>query len=250
MKKLLVLLTVLVSLGASGQDRLKQWGIGGQVYYSDAVWTHAASGTDSLNSLDKGILGLNPQFWYIFEVDRNLIIQTGLQLGTTGFKRRASNVQYQKVYHPDMPVIQDNLQGDPRHIDFFYRNYTIGLPVFFNREIISLRKSISLRYYFSPGISFNFLLSDKTIARTRGFGFDGKNRFVLNNIYDSRSFGMQLHIGGRAEYLLSGRYRAHIQPVLNLPLLTTFKGDNRAFVPSFGVNLAVSMLPGKLASEE
>jgi len=245
MRILVSLLFVLLTVLVQAQEKRKQFGLGGQVYYSTVFWTKSGEPTDSLNSMDHGVTGINPQLWFMAELDRGQSIQVGLQYSTTGFRRRAANVQYKVQYHPDLPVITDNLQGDPRHIDFFYRSHYIGIPVFYNREIIAFRKSISLHYYFTPGISFGFLVYDKTVARTRGFGFDGKNRFVLNNIYEGNPFNLQLHLGGRLEYWLSSKYRTHFQPVINLPLTSVFRSGDKAYVPSFGINLILTMDPSK-----
>lgn len=245
MRVLFFLLFSTLVIIVHAQEKRKQFGIGGQVFISNVHWTKSTTSADSLNYLDHSLVGLNLQFWYLKELSRGQSIQTGLQYTTYGFRRRAGNVEYRKQYHPDMPVITDNLQGDPRHIDFFYRSHYVGIPFFYNREIISLRKTISLHYYFTPGISFGFLVYDKTIARTRGFGFDGKNRFVLDNIYDGNVFNMQLHLGGRMEYMVTSKYRVHLQPVVNIPLTSVFGNGNKAYVGSIGANLIISLDPTK-----
>lgn len=245
MKKIFLFVWIALSGTLYAQEKPKQLGLGVQVFYSSGYWTKSPQPVDSLNALDKGLMGISPQLWYIVELNRKLTIQAGVQYSTAGFKRRAADVKYLGKYHPDMPVITDNVQGDPRHIDFIYRSHYLGIPVFFNYEIIALRKTISLHYFFTPGVSMGFLVYDKTIAYTRGYGYDGKNRFVLNNIYDGNIFNAQLHLGGRVEYMVSGKYRAHLQPVLNMPLTSVFRGGNRAYVPSVGVNVFLTLLPGK-----
>jgi|GEM_PF-2064218 len=233
------------------QEHQKQFGIGGQVFYSDVFWTSSKENkVDSFNQLDHGILGVNPQLWYFVEWKRYNSLQVGLQYSITGHQRRAENIEFGKYYHPDMPRVTDNIQGDPRHIDFVYRSHYIGVPILWNREIIALRKSISLHYFFTSGISMGFLVYDKTVAHTRGFGFDGKNRFVVNNIYESNPFNAQLHIGGRIEYMIDARYRAHMQPMLNLPLTSMYGNGNKAYAPSVGISFMVSLIPGKEAATD
>jgi hypothetical protein len=245
---LLAFFWLLVSPVLFAQDEhQKQVGFGAHVYYSTVFWTESEAPVDSLNSLDRGLAGINPQLWFTMEWKRYSVFQIGLQYNTTGFQRRASDIQYGVVYHPDIPKRTDNLQGDPRHIDFIYRAHYIGLPIFWNREIIALRKTISLHYFFTPGISFGFLVYDKTIAKTRGFGYDGKNRFAVNNIYEGNPFSMQLHLGGRVEYMVDGKYRAHLQPVLTLPVTSVFKGGHKAYVPYAGVNVILTRVLGKEA---
>lgn len=249
--KILFLLFLLCGIEATAQDHQKKFGIGGQVSYSDIFWTASNDNkVDSFNQLDHGIFNISPQLWYFVEWKRYSSFQIGLQYSTRGFERRAEDVTFGKVYHPDLPKITDWVQGDPRHIDFVYRAHYIGIPVFWNREIISLRKTISLHYFFTPGISFGFLAYDKTIAHTRGFGFDGKNRFRLNNVYEGNPFSMQLHLGGRLEYLIDAKYQAHIQPMVNVPLTSYFSKGDKAYVPSIGINIIVSMIPGKESASE
>lgn len=242
---LLFVWLLLCQVPLFAQEHQKQIGFGGQVYYSSVYWMKSEGPVDSLNTMDKGLVGISPQVWFIREWKRYSVLQIGLQYSTTGFQRRAEDIQSGVVYHPDIPKRTDNIQGDPRHIDFFYRAHYIGLPVFWNREIISLRKTISLHYFFTPGISFGFLVYDKTIARTRGFGYDGKNRFAVNNIYEGNPFSMQLHLGGRVEYMVDGKYRAHVQPVLSLPITSVFKDGEKAYVPYVGVNIVLSRILGK-----
>lgn len=242
---LLVCWLLLSPFKLFAQEHQKQFGLGGQVYYSDVFWRKSKSPVDSLNTLDKGVAGFTPQAWFIFEWKRYSVFQIGLNYSTTGFQRRAADIQYGVVYHPDIPKRTDNLQGDPRHIDFIYRSHYIGLPIFWNREIIALRKTISLHYFFTPGISFGFLVYDKTIAKTRGFGYDGKNRFAVNNIYEGNPFSMQVHLGGRVEYMVDGKYRAHLQPVITLPVTSVFRGGEKAYVPYVGVNVVISRILGK-----
>lgn len=251
MKKPLLTLLFLGAVNALfAQDHQKQVGFGGQLFYSDVVWTKSASSVDSLNTLDHSVKGINPQLWYFVEWKRYSVIQIGLQYSTTGFQRRAEDIKYGVSYHPDIPRRTDNVQGDPRHIDFFYRSHYVGLPIFWNREIIAFRKSLSLHYFFTPGISFGFLMYDKTIARTRGFGYDGKNRFAVTNIYDAAPFSMQLHLGGRLEYMVDGKYRAHVQPLVTIPLTSAFKNGEKAYVPFVGINLALTRVLGKEVADD
>lgn len=245
-----ILLSLPMAIGTvNAQEHRKQYGVGIQPFYSTAFWSGSGKEVDSLNSIDKGLGGVNISAWYLVEWKRYSSIQVGLQYSMTGFQRRAEDVTFGITYHPDLPKITDWVQGDPRHIDFIYRTHYVGIPIFWNRELIRFRKSVSLHYYFTPGISFGFRVYDKTIAKTRGFGFNGENRFVLGNIYETQPFNAQLHLGGRLEYLISAKYRASAQPVINFPITPTFKGDNKAWVPSVGINLFVTLMPGKEAVE-
>jgi len=252
--KALFLTSIFLAVGffqVNAQEHQKQFGIGGQVGYSDVFWT--ASNTnkvDSFNQLDHGILGVSPQLWYFVEFKRYSSIQIGLQYSMTGFERRAEDISFGTTYHPDLPKVTALVQGDPRHIDFVYRAHYVEVPVLWNREIIAFRKSVSLHYFFTPGISFGFMAYDKTIAHTRGFGFDGTNRFRLNNMYEGNPFSMKLHLGGRLEYLIDAKYRAHFQPMINVPITSYFTNGNKAYVPSAGFNIIISMIPGKESGSE
>lgn len=246
MRRLLLIVTLLFSfLQMQAQEKRKFFGAGVQLGYSDVYWRGAGVQSDSLNALDKGIGGLSGAVWYLIDWKRYSSIQVGLQYTTTGFCRHIDDVQYRKSYHPDLPVITDNYQGSNRQLDFMYRTHYIGIPIYWNREITRFKKSVSLHYFFTPGISLGFRIYDKTIAKTSGFRFDGKDRFVLNNIYQTNPLNIQLHLAGRVEYLINARYRANFQPVINLPLIPNFKGQNKALVPSVGMNLFITMLPKK-----
>lgn len=243
MRALILLTLIAGSFSLNAQQRSNQYGIGAQPFYSQALWIEEVERVDAQPMKQSGLAGVSPQIWFLKELKNFNYLQFGLSYSLTGFVRRAEDIKRGISYHPDFPVRTDNSQGDPVHIDFYYRHHYICLPFFYNMEVKELRKSISLHYYFSPGLSIGYNVYDKTIAKTRGFGLDRKNRFALNNQYDVNPIIIQLHLAGRAEYQLDNRYKAHIQPVINMPITSVFRGGDKALVPSVGVNLFVSMLP-------
>lgn len=243
MKSLFLLGWVLFSFTLFAQQRSKQYGLGAQPFYSNVIWLKEAERPNAQPMKQSGMAGVSPQIWYLKELKNFDYLQIGLSYSLTGFVRRAEDIKRGITYHPDFPVRTDNYQGDPVHIDFYYRHHYICLPVFYNMEIKGLRKSISLHYYFSPGLSIGYNVFDKTIAKTRGFGMEGENRFVLDNQFNVNPIMVQLHLAGRAEYQLDNKYKAHIQPVINMPITSVFRKTDSALIPSVGVNLFVTMLP-------
>jgi hypothetical protein len=253
MKISLTIAFLLCCTGAFSQAKEKQIGVGAQPFYSGRIWLQSPGGSktiDSLNKADRGMIGISPQLWFFAEMGRKLTLQTGLSYGLHGFRRRSPEIRPGDRPHPGLPLFTDHVHGDPRYIDFMYRVHYLQMPVLFNIELLSLRKSISVKYFFSPGITLGFRTYNKTVAHTRGFGYDGKNRIVLNNIYQTNPLNVQLHLAGRLEYRLDGKYRTHFQPVLNIPLTSSLAGGNKAFVPSFGFNLAISVLTNKIGEKE
>ncbi len=248
-----LLIVLMAGLGISSvkaQPKEKQIGVSAQVYYSGRVWLKSADRIDSLNEQDKGFFNINPQIWFYAYRSGSLTLQLGLHYSTYGFQRRSKDLEFGDQPHPDLPRIGNYIVADPAYFDFYYRTHRINIPVLFNREIISLRKSISARYYFTPGFSLGYRIWDKTIAFSRGFGFDGKNRFAVNNVYQTNPFSAQLIIGGRIEYRLSAKYRGHIQPVLRIPLTSDFVNGEKAFLPVFGINFGLSVLTNKIDEKE
>lgn len=250
MRKIVLVLLVILPFLSFAQKKETQLGVGGQVFYSHRIWTKNTPNFDSLSQGERGIAGLSPQIWGLFYINKNLTVQAGVTYTTYGFQRRSINLNQGIKAHPDLPVFSANLQGDPVYYDFFYRNHQITLPVLFNREIISLRKTISLRYYFAPGVSISYTIWDKVVAKSRGFGYDGKNRFVVSNLYPKQAFNVQVHLAGRVEYRVSAKYRAHVQPIVNIPLTSVYKGDNKAMIPSVGVNFVLSLLASKIDEKD
>ncbi len=250
MKKFVLAFLLCLPSLLIAQKRESQLGLGAQVFYSDRLWLKNDGAWDSLSQGERGFAGIAPQLWFIQYINKYWTVQTGLGYSTYGFQRRSKNLEFNDKVHPDLPKVSTALYGDPSYYDFFFRNHRIDLPVLFNTEIISLRKTISLRYFFSPGISFSYTVWDKVVAKSRGFGYDGKNRFVVSNLYDKQAFGVQLHLAGRVEYRISPKYRAHLQPIINLPLTSVYKGENKALVPSVGVNFVLSLLTSKIDEKE
>ncbi|MDX5320206.1 MAG: hypothetical protein LPK45_03925 [Bacteroidota bacterium] len=248
MKRIVFLLVFGLSLSVSAQEHVKQYGGGIQPFYSMVRWTSGTAAADSLNQRDQPLPGINPQAWFLVEWKRYNSLQLGLQYSMYGFQRREENVTFGKVYHPDLPKITDWIQGDPRHIDFYYRTHYLTIPMIWNRQLTRFRKSLNMHYFFTAGVSVGVKVFDKTIAKTRGFGFDGRNRFALNNQYKSEPITANVHLGGRFEYVVDARYRAHIQPLVNIPLISNFKGE-KAFVPSLGLNLFITLQPEQQKGE-
>lgn len=233
-----------------GQPKDHQVGALAGINYSTRIWKDAQSqNQDSFRAIDKGLVSLQGQLIFLL-TRKKTVWQFGLGYQEAGFIRMFNNMGYGDSIHPEFPRFADHVQGDPRHVHLTYKFRYLHLPVMINYEIVSLRKSISLKYYFTAGASLGYLLSDKTIANTKGFALEAKTRFVLNNAYPSNAFQAHVYLGGRVEYLMNGRFRFQFQPLISMPVLSALQSPYMLWTPSIQANIGLSIPLDKIGKKE
>lgn len=254
MRTLFCILFLALTVAAAGQSSERQIGVYVQPSYVNRIWSVGTAPSpgyvDSLNKLDRYKVGFSAGLVFQFNLNKQWKMEVGAGVTQTGFDRKYKNVKYLDQLHPELPRITDNLQGDPKHIDFYYRYVYMDVPIWFHYKLRPLHRKIQLNYYFTTGIITNILLDDKVLAYTRGFSMEGKNPWKLNNVqYDSRAFNFTLNVGARVEYKVSPKLRVNATPLLNIPVLTASKGNDHIRLLGAGVNFSACWLINKLASE-
>lgn len=223
---------------------------GGSLMVSHRVWLQekTAGYADSVGNLDRPAIHFSPQVYFLFPLKGSKVLQVGVAYQTTAFNRRSKLIQFGDQLHPEMPRFVDFVQGPERYVDFTYRNHYLQIPVIMNWELRTSRSKPTERYFFQAGLLPGALMSGKTIARTRGFGYDGSNRFKLNSIYDQPGFNVSAVFGVRMEFRLDETYRLQVQPNLTLPLTPAIRGDHFVLLPSAGLGVMLSFDPKKLTA--
>lgn len=222
------------------------------VNHSGRVWRqegYSGSFKDSLNKIDHGINCIAPGLTLIHSVGERLKIQWGLHYTWFGFKRRIYNVQQGDSLHPGLPRISDESTAE-KDVFLFYRLRYIYLPLIADYRIGVNKNHRWRKTFLSTGFSFGYLLNDNTIARLYGFKMEGQKRFILDNVYETKRYNLQMHLGARFEYLLKDRLKLQVQPLFNIPLDRSFTGHSRAWIYSGSVNVGLSVPLGKKAVPE
>ena len=147
--------------------------------------------------------------------------------------------------HPEIGRILDLSQTIAQKDAYFYHRYRyLSVPVIFQKSFTRQSVNNKLQFYFSSGLDFDILLSDKNQGVPfPGWSVGGEDRFTISNDYDAGSFNIALNLGARMEYRLDEHANFTVQPAFNYPLLLTAKNDLARFrLYQFGVAVGISYL--------
>jgi len=196
---------------------------------------------DSLNGLDKPRQSWSAGCKLLFGLDKYSAIQIGLYYKGLSFTRIKEDLQFHDTVHPEIGRIIDLSQTIAQKDAYFYHKYRyLSIPVVYQKAFTRETFNSKMKFYFTSGFDFDFLIQDNTKVSLPGFSVGGEDRFSISNDYTSSTFNVALNLGARFEYRLDEHSNFSVQPAFNYPLLSTSK-DDLASLRLFQFGLAVGV---------
>jgi hypothetical protein len=194
---------------------------------------------DSVKKMDKMKYSTGFGASVMFNLGKNVELQTGLSYYELGFIRSKENFNFLEEVYPGGPRIND--KSADKIIHFHYRFRYLQLPLLVNFGIPFKDMNFQYNIYGTAGLGLNYFLGDDLKAKTEGFTVDGKSEmsfdstgFVMNKI------NMNASAGFRFEYLMKNKIIVSIQPLFNYHFIPSsssqLKMQPYSFTISAGIN--------------
>ena len=200
-------------------------------------------------SSDKAIVGFGGNLFALIPLSYSSNMQLGIQSFSGGFRRVYADVGFGDSIHPELPRIIDFFQGDPRFVVMEYRFHYLQIPILVDTELTQIRKAGKWNFFVQYGLIPGYAVTDKIIAKTRGFALDGQTRIKVSNPYPINRFNLQAFVGARAEFNLDDRFKLQLQPGIHVPLVSSLRGSTKAWVYQLALSVGLSIPLDKLSAE-
>ncbi len=241
---IVVLLSLFIADTVSAQTKYKYKYI--SISFQPQYTVHAFSTNnrlenDSLSNMQHNRTGFAISAHFEKQLGKNLKLQTGITYTNTGFIRRAENLTFRTILHPDLERIDQTIATLPEPVaDMHYVFDYLDAVALFNNKLRLGKKSKHWEFYGTYGASINVLLQDRVAVRLKGFTLNGERAFNLSNTYlNSLPVNITAHAGFRADYKHSNYLGFFTQPLINIPLLPATTGDYTYRLASIGVQVGI-----------
>jgi len=199
---------------------------------------------DSINNMDKVRVNWGGGIKFLIGIDKYSGIQLGVNYKGLSYTRMKEDLQFNDTIHPSLGRVLDISQTINSKDAYFYNRYRyMSIPVAYQRTFTRKKINGKMRFYMSPGISFDFLMNDKVSVATPGWSVAGDDRHTIATDYESTSFNVSLNLGARYELKLDEYATLSVQPHFDYPLLRSAQDalvEYRLY--QFAVSVGVSYL--------
>jgi hypothetical protein len=181
---------------------------------------------DSVNQTDGFKTSATIGAGFIYVVNENLSVQTGLRYNNIGFSRKLNDLQFKDKIYPGVGAVTEITTQEKTAI-FNYRFHYLSIPLLAQYRI-NTRKKDKLVFFITVGTGFDFFMSDDISIKLDGFAINAKSKFKSDSTgFTHKPFNNFLIGGGRMEYRISEQFSLGIAPEMRFPLFHTTSGAQR-----------------------
>ena len=199
---------------------------------------------DSINNMDKIRVNWGGGVKFLIGIDKYSGVQFGVNYKGLSYTHMKEDLQFNDTVHPSLGRVLDISQTIAQKDVYFYNRYRyLSIPVAYQRTFTRKKINSKMRFYVSPGISFDFLMNDKVSVATPGWSIAGDDRHTIASDYESTAFNVSVNLGARYELKLDEYATFSVQPHFDYPLLRSAQDELVEFrLFQFAVSVGVSYL--------